>query len=284
MSDQPKPRINPTTVWALIVLIAISAVVGWNMLVAIYRPIPLGERLDAFTKSIEDYELESELKDFLNTKKPNAKIDELISAGNLQNDIDGQVDNLKSWLDRQRLPYLSRLEKNLAFTERSGEQVELKTLKGKVIIACWVYTRCPRGCAGVVAGLLDLYKDIGADTNVHFLSASVDPDDKPEQLMKFTENFGIKGNNWWFVTAPKDDLRVYMTRYFGFQGVQDIPEAERLSPDDKFSHDMKVALVDRQGHVRGFYDVASPDPEYAKFWQEKIRKDIKTLLKEAPAP
>jgi len=181
-----------------------------------------------------------------------------------------------------RLPILSRLEKNFTFTDQNAQQVELQQAKGKIIVACWVFTRCPRGCPGVVAEMRKLYLELGGEANadIQFISASVDPDDKPEDLNKFMENFKIQGKNWWFVTGPKDDLRHYMTKYFGFQQVQDVPEAERLTPDDKFLHDMKVALVDHRGHVRGLYDISSPDPEFAKFFQDKIRTDIKTLLEE----
>lgn len=179
-----------------------------------------------------------------------------------------------------RLPVLKRIEKSIEVTEQSGEKVQMKDLKGKIIVACWVYTNCPRGCPGVVGELLKLYKDVGSNPDVHFLSVSVDPEDTPEMMRKFTSNFGIKGDNWWFINGAKDELRVYMTRYFGFQAVQDVPEKDRLSPEDKFLHDMKVALVDDKGQVRGFYDIASPDPEFATFWKEKIRTDIKTLLEE----
>ncbi len=178
----------------------------------------------------------------------------------------------------EHLPKLSRLEKNLVLTERSGKTVELKELKGKVLVACWVYTHCPRGCPGVVGEMLKLYKEVGSDPSLHFLSFSVDPDDKPEQMREFTDKFNIKGDSWWFVNGNRDELRVYMTRYFGFQDVQDVPEKERLSPDDKFVHDMKVALVDQAGQVRGFYDIGSPDKDTREFFQAKIRDDIRTLL------
>lgn len=178
------------------------------------------------------------------------------------------------------LPKLSRLEKNLVLTERNGKSVELKNLKGKILVACWVYTHCPRGCPGVVGEMLRLYQDVGSDPSLHFLSFSVDPDDKPEQMRMFTDKFDIKGQNWWFVNGNRDELRVYMTRYFGFQDVQDVPEKDRLSPDDKFIHDMKVALVDQAGHVRGFYDIGSPEKDAREFFQQKIRKDIRTLQAE----
>jgi cytochrome oxidase Cu insertion factor (SCO1/SenC/PrrC family) len=179
-----------------------------------------------------------------------------------------------------RLPVLSRLEKNLALTERSGKTVELKDLKGKVMVACYVYTHCPRSCPGVVAQMNTLFKEVGSDPNVHFLSFSVEPDDSPEILTDFTKRFGITGDNWWFLNGPKDELRVYLTRYFGFYAVQDVPEKDRFSPEDKYLHDAKVVLVDHKGQVRGKYDIGSPDPEFAKDDQRRIREDIKTILEE----
>jgi protein SCO1 len=179
---------------------------------------------------------------------------------------------------KPRLPIVSRIEKNVVFTERSGRQVELKDLKGKVIVACWIYTRCPKGCTGVAGEMRKLFDEFAGNPHVHFLSVSVDPDDKPEDLKRFADGLGIKGDNWWFVNGSKDEIRRTMTRHFGFNEVKELSEKERMSPDDKFEHDMRVALVDSGGHVRGLYGIGNPDPEFAKFFQEKIRQHIKTLL------
>lgn len=179
-----------------------------------------------------------------------------------------------------RPPVLSRLEKNLTLQERSGKTVELKELKGKVIIACWVYTHCPRGCAGVVTSMLRLYKEFENNPDVRFLSVSVDPDDGPERLKAFADGLEIQGDKWWFVNGPRDVLRSYMTRYFSFNAVQDIPEDKRMSPDDKFMHDMRVALVDKEGQVRGLYDISSADPAFSEIHNDKIRADMEHVLSE----
>jgi cytochrome oxidase Cu insertion factor (SCO1/SenC/PrrC family) len=173
----------------------------------------------------------------------------------------------------------------LKVTESSGKEVELKDLKGKVLAACWVFTHCPRGCPGVIAEMNKAFKDIrqkaGANADsFHFLSFSVDPDDKPADLREFMGRFGIDNSHWWFLTGPKDTVRPYMNRYFGFYDVKDVPEKERLSPDDKFVHDMRIALVDPMGHVRGFYDLVSTDPEARAMFQEKFREDALRLLNE----
>jgi hypothetical protein len=59
-----------------------------------------------------------------------------------------------------------------------------------------------------------------------------------------------------------------------------MPEADRLSPDDKYIHDLRVAVIDHLGHVRGLADILNADPEFANFWDEKLRKDLRYLLKE----
>lgn len=192
--------------------------------------------------------------------------------------------SLKQPKEKDRPPYLGRLEKDLILTERSGETVQLSQLKGKFIVAGYVYTRCPRGCAVVVSKMKKLYEEFGQDPRVQFLSFTVDPDDTPEILSDFATRFGIKGDNWWFVNGPKAEVRNYLTFQFKFAGVKEIPEAERMSPDDKYMHDMKVAIVDDKGHLRGHYDIANMDPEYETFWAAKVRKDLKYILSNSEEP
>lgn len=280
MPDQEdsRPRVNPATVWGLIIIIVVGAVVGWNILVFMYRPKPFDERLAAFTQAVEQAKVESQLKVFLKDGKHDPTLDGLIAKHLTADELAQNRSALEDWLNRRRLPYLTRIEKSITLTERSGKPVEMKDLKGKVIVACWVFTRCPRGCTGVAGEMRKIYEELQGNPKVHFLSVSVDPDDKPEDLKRFADALNIKGDNWWFVNGPKDAVRVYMTRYFGFIDVRDLPESERMSPDDKYEHDMRVALVDTAGHVRGLYGIANPDPEYAKMFREKIRTDLKTLL------
>ena len=48
---------------------------------------------------------------------------------------------------QQRLPYRTRLNKDLAALEASGREINLSQLDGKVYLVGYVYTTCPRGCA-----------------------------------------------------------------------------------------------------------------------------------------
>jgi protein SCO1/2 len=181
----------------------------------------------------------------------------------------------------ERPSYLGRLEKDLELTERNGKTVHLAELRGKILLASWVFTRCPRGCAGVVAKLKKLYGELGGNPDVQFLSFTLDPEDTPEMMKAFASGIDIKDtDNWWFLNGPKDDVRKYLTLSFKFRPVQDLPVADRLTPEDKYIHDLRVCLVDHQGHIRGLYDVMNADPEYQEYWDQKIRQDLKYLLEE----
>jgi len=183
--------------------------------------------------------------------------------------------------DVNRPPILGRLEKDLDLTERSGKTVHLADLKGKVLVISWVFTRCPRGCAAVIAKLKKLQAEFANESGLQFVSFTLDADDTPEMMKKFASGLGIKDDaNWWFVNGEKDAVRKFMTSQAQFRPVQDMPEADRLSADDKYIHDLRVAVIDHLGHVRSLADILNPDPEFAKFWDEKLRKDLHYLLNE----
>lgn len=181
----------------------------------------------------------------------------------------------------ERPAILGRLEKDLELTERSGKKVHLSDLKGKVLIISWVFTRCPRGCAAVIAKLKKLHEEFANEPNVQFLSFTLDADDTPEMMKKFASGLGIADDaNWWFLNGDKDEVRKFMTTQAQFRPVQDMPEKDRLSPDDKYIHDLRVALIDHRGHVRALADILNPDPQFSTFWDEKLRKDLRYLLAE----
>ncbi len=184
--------------------------------------------------------------------------------------------------EKARPAFLGRVERDIVLTERSGKQVHLEQLRGKIMLVSWVYTRCPRGCAGVIAKLKKLQEEYRNHPDIHIVSFTLDPEDTPEMMRKFASGIGVQESDpWWFVNGPRDEVRRYMTDYFKFRPVQDLPEAERLSPDDKYIHDLRVALIDSKGHLRGaLYDLMNADPQYQEFWDAQIRKDLDYILKE----
>jgi protein SCO1/2 len=184
--------------------------------------------------------------------------------------------------DKDRPAILGRMERDLKLTERTGKTVHLDDLRGKIILASWVYTRCPRGCAGVIAKLKQLQNEYRGNPDIHLVSFTLDPEDTPEMMAKFASGIDVKDNDpWWFVQGDKEEVRGYLTQFLKFRPVQDLPEKDRLSPDDKYIHDLRVALVDHKGHLRGtLYDLMNVDPQFAEHFDAQLRKDLDFLLKE----
>lgn len=181
----------------------------------------------------------------------------------------------------RRLPYLTRLEKDLEATDATGTTVRLSQLDGRVFLIAYVYTTCPRGCADVVDKMRAMQAKFGGDPRFHLVSVSLNPSrDTPEQLTKFREAHGLTAPNWWFLTGDQEALRYYMTKQVKLRPVLDIPEKERVSPEDLFDHDTRVALVDARSHVREYYDVAAPDPGISRLVMQKMEADIASVLSE----
>lgn len=181
-------------------------------------------------------------------------------------------------------PKIGRLEEDLEATERSGRTVRLSELKGKILVIGYVFTRCPRGCAGIVAQMKLLQRMFGEDPRFHLVSVSLDGDyDTPETLRAFAEAHQVSGDNWWFITGNKEALRGYMTnpRQIGFLPVRMVPESERINEADLYLHDMRLALVDHLGQVRGRHEVLHPQLSDVIF--EKLVSDLKKIFKEADA-
>lgn len=192
--------------------------------------------------------------------------------------------------EKERPAYLTRLEKDLdGLQERLGKEVKLSDVKGKVLVLAHVYTTCPVGCSQIVSEMKDLYDEFTPKhKGLHFVSFAIDPNDGPERLKQYAEANDIMQDNWWFVNGDQAKIRTYLSRVVKFYEVKEKPVAAQTSEVDKYDHDMRIALVDHEGHLRGMYDVMSPDPEFRAFAQKKIRKDLAYLLAEqektAPKP
>jgi protein SCO1/2 len=107
---------------------------------------------------------------------------------------------------------------------------------------------------------------LGSEPNVRLVSISVDPaKDTPEVLKAYAERFKA-GSNWLFCTG---DGTVTLA-HDGFK----LPIAAASAEGGPITHTTRLALVDRSGTVRGFYEGGAESSV-----QDLIR-DIKKLLQE----
>jgi protein SCO1/2 len=94
-----------------------------------------------------------------------------------------------------------------------------------------------------------IHKQLAGQPDVRIVSFSVDPlHDTPSALKQFGSHYGGATNDWIFLTGTPDT--VHLLAYTTFH-VGDVL--------GKIEHSTKFILVDKRGHIRGYY--SSIDPE-----------------------
>jgi len=150
------------------------------------------------------------------------------------------------------------LPADYALVDHEGRPFTPETLEGQVWIAGFVFTRCPSSCPAVTRAMQDLYERFERNgIGVKLVSFSVDPEyDTPAVLSAYHDEFATEDDDGWrFVTG--DTAVVTRLLEDGFKlGVGDRTEKDGLFD---IAHSTKLALVDAEGNVRGFYGL-DPTP------------------------
>lgn len=137
-------------------------------------------------------------------------------------------------------------------TNRDGRTVTRADLLGEPWIVDFIFTRCQVSCPVLTARMARIQSQWPGD-DVRFVSISVDPvHDRPEVLEAFAQEWGAE-ERWWFLTGDLE--AVYSLIRDGFKiGV--VPPADGVEADDlePITHSTKLALVDAEGRIRGYYD------------------------------
>jgi protein SCO1/2/putative membrane protein len=151
---------------------------------------------------------------------------------------------------------------DFSLTERSGRTVTAADLRGKVWVASFVFTRCSGGCPQVTATMQGLQSVFARLADVRLVTFTVDPDhDDPQELANYAGHYQADPQRWLFLTGPEAD--VYRLLRDGFHITARQNEGKERTPGNEVLHDTRLVLVDRDGHIRGYYDglpMAPPKP------------------------
>jgi heme o synthase len=143
---------------------------------------------------------------------------------------------------------------DFTLTERSGKKVSRDDLKGKVWVASFVFTRCTGPCPQVTATMARLQKDVDLKNNadLRLVTFTVDPDqDTPNELKEYANHYQADPERWLFLTGmPEAELHKLL--HDGFKVTAQ--RAEKPKAGDEFDHSSRLAIVDKQGKIRGYFD------------------------------
>jgi cytochrome oxidase Cu insertion factor (SCO1/SenC/PrrC family) len=121
-----------------------------------------------------------------------------------------------------------------------------------------------------------LQQAVAGDPHVQLVTFTVDPrTDTPAVLSKYADQFGADPNRWWFLTGPEKPLYDLIENGF-LLAVQDNRGQPAQAGQFTVTHSTKLALVDADGDVRGYYDGLGADG------RADLLRDIKVLEKEEP--
>jgi protein SCO1/2 len=162
-----------------------------------------------------------------------------------------------------RIPEFSMLNQD-------SVKVSSTTLKGNIWIADFFFTSCSTICPGMTAKMKSIQeklKDLSKD--IQFISFSIDPEkDQPSVMRKYIKTYGINDENWVFLTGNEEVTHELGVDHFFIHAASD-PEAV-----DGYAHAEAFSLVDKEGYVRGVYNVQNPDE------LKRLEKEVRLLLKE----
>jgi protein SCO1/2 len=139
---------------------------------------------------------------------------------------------------------------NFTFTNQLGKTVSVDSLKGKVLVVDYFFTRCPNPCPTLTRNMKKMQDAfLKTDSLVHFISLTVDPArDSVEALKRYADKYKVRHNNWWFLTGDKQTI--YKLAYDEFKAAT----IDGGEVDTAFLHTNKFYLLDKDRVIRGWYD------------------------------
>lgn len=145
--------------------------------------------------------------------------------------------------DAETIPEMSIYNLPSHWTSQDGEEIELKSLQGKVIVMVMIYTTCKAACPRLVADMRNIEKQVPDDKkdDVQYVFVSIDPEtDTPERLKAFAKENEMEDEKWLFLRGTEGDTRE-------FAAVLAVNYKE-ISPMD-FSHSNIISVFDHKGEM-----------------------------------
>lgn len=119
-----------------------------------------------------------------------------------------------------------------------NETIELKDLKGDVLVMVMIYTSCKAACPRLVADMRSIHEKVD-DNSIRYILVSIDPEtDTPERLKEFAIENQMDNDSWTFLQGTVDDVRE-------FSNILSV-KYKQISPID-FSHSNIISVFDKEG-------------------------------------
>lgn len=129
------------------------------------------------------------------------------------------------------------------WTTQNGKNIELKSLRGNVLVMVMIYTSCKAACPRLVADMRDIESKLEKKTKQHvkLILVSIDPNtDTPERLKSFAIENKMNQDPWVFLRSTEENTRE-------FAAVLAV-NYKQISPID-FSHSNIISVFNPEGEL-----------------------------------
>lgn len=129
------------------------------------------------------------------------------------------------------------------WTNQNGQNIEMKDLRGKVLVMVMIYTSCKSACPRLVADMRNIESRLPENIkeNVKLVLVSIDPEvDTPKRLKAFSIENKMEGNQWLFLRSTEENTRE-------FAAVLAV-NYKKISPMD-FSHSNIISVFNSEGEL-----------------------------------
>jgi protein SCO1 len=158
-----------------------------------------------------------------------------------------------------------------SFTNQLGETVTEKTLDNTNYVVEYFFTNCKSICPIMNKNMMKVAEKIKGDKGFKILSHTVKPEeDSVPQMLKYAQSHNADNSQWYFLTGDKKEL--YAMARNSYLLNTDTTTTQKI--EDDFIHTQMFVLVDKNRHIRGYYDGTS-DMEVANLLRDidKLRKE-----------
>ena len=171
-------------------------------------------------------------------------------------------------LARHQLPNDGRVPA-FQLTDQEGHSFGTQQLLGKIWIADFIYTTCPGPCPMISSRMAETQKPL-RESDVKLVSFTVDPEhDTPAVLRNYAGKLKAQPDRWKFLSGDKDTIYRLLREGFKLATM----EGGANGP----IHSTRLALIDRTGAIRGYYDATDAEAI------TRLLADTHHLLLEQPA-
>ncbi len=155
------------------------------------------------------------------------------------------------------------------FINQNGDSISEVFTANKIYVADYFFTTCKSICPIMSNNLVKVYQAFKNEPSLVLLSHTVDPEtDSVPQLKSYALQHGVNDGRWQFLTGHKKDLYALARKSYLLNAEEGNGGAE------DFIHTQNFALIDKEKHIRGFYDGTD------SLEINRLMIDIKLLLSE----